>query len=823
MPLHEQPLNAEPGATSFRDDLLNVKVSEEAWNASDVNDLVVKYGGKLRLQIACARVFMMEVPAEEQQFILRDLYDDPRVEWVGLPVTSPVCGVMKFQNVLSGELGSFWDAWRGGVLKRLNVLEAWQDTRGQSSKSGLAPFGHCDLIQVSDLFLNKSWTAWNTALNTGDPAQIFATNVGPDALQYHGFHTGSVAYGNKTTTGLSPYPVGVGPDIQNIVYVRMSMGTNDTSTEDAAALQWAWDHGAKIISISTGWTVDDPVIDAVCQNIYNGGGLVVASAGNEHNANNFYPAHYDYVLNVGGTDFGDGAWGASPQYWGRHMNTQGSSFGPDVDVASIASDIPMGWTLWQRGTSYATPAVAAVCYLISCINPTLTGAQIKEILLSTVDKSHRGWWFYGFFTKPVRSDGVGVGIPDAAKALQKAKTTLSENAGVVFPYLRIHSASRTDQYDGDYSGWQWAPPGTSYRVNADGTADLLVGGKIGWEITGFCSTGPITDVELWIDGVKEYQGPPTDPWVGLLLREEYRNHLWQLKIVARTATGEVGERSYTTAAADATGTLNSVNYVSIGSGPHTLRAQAGGAAATATLVPGNDAVSATGVTQAGALTISGIQTALAKGIATATTQSMAPAGAKSVPAATTSSSAQAITASVRGHMLRAVAGGAPVYASLVPGADALVASAASGAGAVALGAQLPTLPAATGASAAGQLPILSFQAPSAAALASAGLITLAGQRTVPSALATSTTGLLSSGQALALQAASATGAAGNLNLPVFVALLSATAQSLGNQFQVPLSTFVRAAIPSSGSTETGTPTSGSFQKVPETPPGFVRR
>lgn len=541
----------------YCDDVVTVRVKPEHWNASDVDELVASHGGRLQHQFGLVHAFAMVVPPEQRDFIVRALYDDPRVEFVGLSVKGHVTGIYRHgpnppmpTNVASG-----WDGYRGHLFRRLNVFAAWEDTRGATAKPGLAPIGHCDIGTVPSYFDNKTWQFYSVPHGTTSATDCTTTTTG------HGFLTGTILYGNRPGYNINHVAhVGVAPDIASIVYVRMAINNDDTSTQQAAALQWAWDHGAKIISFSSGTTSPDPVREAICEAIYNGGGLVVGSAGNEHNADPFYPAYHDYVLNVGGIDQGDNAWGASAQYHNYHFHA-GGSFGSAVDVASYSNGLPMGpmgedWTLWRgQGTSFATPAVAAVCYMIACINPALTGAQIKAILLSTVDKAHRGWWFYGFFTQNAVAAGYpGVGIPDAAKAIAKAKTTLAENAGVVFPYLRIHSPNKTDRFDGDYSSWAWNPGGVREVLNADGTVDVCVEGPVGWEITGFCSSGPVTEVELWIDGVREYIGPPTDPWAGLLLRDEYRNRLWQLRVVARTATGQVATRDYAITA-NATGAL----------------------------------------------------------------------------------------------------------------------------------------------------------------------------------------------------------------------------------------------------------------------------
>lgn len=66
----------------------------------------------------------------------------------------------------------------------------------------------------------------------------------------------------------------------------------------------------------------------------------------------------------------------------------GSNFGtPWVDVAMRGMDLPLAITggLYgrSRGTSSATPNVAAVAARVRLLNPALTGAQVKQLLLTT--------------------------------------------------------------------------------------------------------------------------------------------------------------------------------------------------------------------------------------------------------------------------------------------------------------------------------------------------------------------------------------------------------------------------------------------------------
>jgi hypothetical protein len=127
-----------------------------------------------------------------------------------------------------------------------------------------------------------------------------------------------------------------------------------------------------------------------------------------------------------------------------------------------------------------------------------------------------------------------------------------------------------------------------------------------------------------------------------------------------------------------------------GAVPHTVRIEAGGAPVTATLPPGADA---SGATATGATGSTSLQGSLGASGATATGATGSFSFTALFPvtgaAATGTTGSVEILSSDAGHRVRIDAGGAPVYADLVPGADASGAESTSAAGATALSAELP--------------------------------------------------------------------------------------------------------------------------------------
>ena len=110
--------------------------------------------------------------------------------------------------------------------------------------------------------------------------------------------------------------------------------------------------------------------------------LFVVAAGNDavdNDVNPYYPANYDHdsVLAVAGTNHTDGMY--SDSQWG--LTT--------VDIAApgrnVYSTIPGNRYATFSGTSMATPHVAGVAALALSVNPELTTAELKELIMTTGD------------------------------------------------------------------------------------------------------------------------------------------------------------------------------------------------------------------------------------------------------------------------------------------------------------------------------------------------------------------------------------------------------------------------------------------------------
>ena len=136
----------------------------------------------------------------------------------------------------------------------------------------------------------------------------------------------------------------------------------------AAGVAYATQKGADVINISLGGyansiTLQNAINEAVADNI-----VVVAGAGNDNKSDAFYPAAYENVIAVAGTDQSD-------------QKTASSNFGAWVDVSAPGVDIlstTLGGYSSDSGTSYAAPFVSGAVGLLLSLHPDWTPALIRS-------------------------------------------------------------------------------------------------------------------------------------------------------------------------------------------------------------------------------------------------------------------------------------------------------------------------------------------------------------------------------------------------------------------------------------------------------------
>jgi thermitase len=179
-------------------------------------------------------------------------------------------------------------------------------------------------------------------------------------------------------------------------------GSGDV-TNVVSALQWAMDHGAKIINLSLGTTARVDAISSMIAAASAKGIYVVTASGNTNDTNVLYPAADAQdatrggakLISVGSTGSGNliGAYlgGTTTTAAGIDQKSQFSTFGPKIEIVApgeimttLLPESKIGdWT----GTSFAAPVVAGTLAL--AVGQPLTTAQsalVGNAITATANK-----------------------------------------------------------------------------------------------------------------------------------------------------------------------------------------------------------------------------------------------------------------------------------------------------------------------------------------------------------------------------------------------------------------------------------------------------
>ncbi len=202
--------------------------------------------------------------------------------------------------------------------------------------------------------------------------------------------------------------------------VRISDGRvsgTGSSADVAAAIRYAADNGAHVINMSLGSSSPTAVEASAVAYAVSKGVVVVAAMGNDGSSSPSYPAAYPGVIAVAAVQ-------------SNEARAAFSQTGPHIDISApgvgILSTYLAGGLATMDGTSMATPHVAGVAALVKAVKPSLTAAEIGDILRSTAKPLKDS------AADPVPNDKYGWGLVDASAAVLKARGPI-----VITPTLTV--------------------------------------------------------------------------------------------------------------------------------------------------------------------------------------------------------------------------------------------------------------------------------------------------------------------------------------------------------------------------------------------------
>ncbi len=288
------------------------------------------------------------------------------------------------QQFQMNNTGQTIDGVTGANDADCNALEAWGISLG-SSTTTVAVID--DGLEDHEDFNNSSGQSRYTAGFSP------ANNGNGDAVS--GSAHGVSCAGTITATHNSLGVRGIAP-LANMISVNIFVGGE--STQDIAdGITWAKNQGADVLSNSWGYTsctisftnINNALADA--NNNGRGGlGCVIAfSSGNGYKSCVDYPGNNTNVIAVGA-------------FANTGIRSAYSNYGPALDIVAPSNNVGgpgagvrttdrMGgpgfssgsYTPSFGGTSSACPVVAGVATLVLGYNPSLSAAQVKNILYST--------------------------------------------------------------------------------------------------------------------------------------------------------------------------------------------------------------------------------------------------------------------------------------------------------------------------------------------------------------------------------------------------------------------------------------------------------
>jgi len=198
------------------------------------------------------------------------------------------------------------------------------------------------------------------------------------------------------------------------------------------AITHAADNGARVISLSLGaeggtGEGDIPSTDYALEYAYSKGVVIFAATANSNASAIAYPSNHNKVISVGASSptgqrkspsssDGEYWWGSNygidiPDHQGS-VDIMAPTILPTTDITGSGNgyDINSDYYMWFNGTSCACPYAAGVAALILSLKPTLTPAQVWDIMKNsatdmTIDGG-AGWDRY-----------TGYGMVNAHRAL----------------------------------------------------------------------------------------------------------------------------------------------------------------------------------------------------------------------------------------------------------------------------------------------------------------------------------------------------------------------------------------------------------------------
>ncbi|MDB9374410.1 S8 family peptidase [Nodularia sphaerocarpa] len=247
----------------------------------------------------------------------------------------------------------------------------------------------------------------------------------------HGTHVAGTIAGGNNGFGVT----GIAYDAKIMPVKVLNDEGSGSSNSVADGIYYAVNNGANVINLSLGGNFPNSTLEAAIKYASSKGAVVVMAAGNNGYPFTNYPARYanNWGLAVGAVD--------SNNKMADFSNQAGMSAFPYVTAPGVGiySSVPGNQYATYSGTSMATPHVAGVVALMLSANPSLTDAQIRQIIIETSGNSTPATSSMSLKISPVISEAIAQMVGNSTSAttmnleLQVTIVTDSHTAGSNLP------------------------------------------------------------------------------------------------------------------------------------------------------------------------------------------------------------------------------------------------------------------------------------------------------------------------------------------------------------------------------------------------------
>ena len=247
-----------------------------------------------------------------------------------------------------------------------------------------------DFEELTDDYWNGELYHLNPNYNprsATEPERGYGSLYSATSSSNHGTHVSGIIGASRDNDGGVN---GVAGGVCQIMPLRAVPDGDELDKDVANAIRYAVDNGAKLINMSFGKPLSpqrDLVMSAMRYAAENDV-LMVHAAGNDAVNADLVPSY----PNVGDDELIQSCFlsvGATTAFSKELLVADFSNYGPTTvdlfapgdEIYSLAND---NETMWMGGTSMAAPVVTGVAALIRAYFPTLSAAEVKTLLVSTV-------------------------------------------------------------------------------------------------------------------------------------------------------------------------------------------------------------------------------------------------------------------------------------------------------------------------------------------------------------------------------------------------------------------------------------------------------